>query len=272
MRRISFWANVIFLAVMLFACSPDPPDAVRARTLADIKKSGKLIVGTAITKPFEFYDPATYKLIGFDVDLANYIGTQLGVTVEFVEMPFAGLIPSLQAGEVDLTIAAIYIKLEREELIDFSSPYMDTGLIMVIRPELTGKVHTANDLSNLRVGVKTGSTGDNLIRDLQAQGMTLERVEYKETLESFTALEANQLDVVLNDYLNTLFYLKDTGSKMQIVRNEVNDVVFLSKTGLGIAVQQGNDGLLAEINAILEQARSDGTYDRLYEKWLGEAR
>lgn len=272
MRRINFWGNIIFLALVLLACSSGPFNATRPRTLADIKKSGKLIVGTAITKPFEFYDPVTHELIGFDVELADYIGAQLGVTVEFVEMPFAALIPTLEAGKVDLIIAAIYIKLEREELVDFSTPYMDTGLVVVTRPEQAGKIHSVNDLNNLRVGVKSGSTGDNLARDLLAQGLTLERVEYKETLDSFAALEANQLDVVLNDYLNTLFYLKDTGSKMQIVRNEVNDVFFLSKTGLGIAVKQGNDDLLAEINVILEQARNDGAYDRLYEKWLGEAR
>lgn len=272
MRRVNLWVNAIFLALMLLACSSGPFDAARPRSLADIKNSGKLIVGTAITKPFEFYDPATNKLVGFDIDLANYIGAQLGVTVEFVEMPFASLIPSLEAGEVDLIIAAIYIKPEREELVDFSNPYMDTGLVMVLRPEQAAKVHAVGDLNGLRVGVKGGSTGDQLALDLLAQGMSLERVEYKETLDSFAALEANQLDVVLNDYLNTLFYLKDTGSKMQIAQNEVNDVVFLSKTGLGIAVQQGNDDLLAEINILLEQARNNGTYDRFYEKWLGEAR
>ena len=238
-------------------------------TLAKLKDKGTLVIGTAITKPFEFHDPDTNELVGFDVDVANYIAQQLGVKAEFVEMPFASLIPSLETRKVDMTIAAMYIKPEREEVVDFAKPYMETGLVMVVRPDLADKVKTTDDLNGLKVGVKIGATGDALAQDLIAKGVNLERKEYKETLESFADLESGRIDVVLNDYLNTLAYIKDTGSDVVIVKNDDGSVNFLSHVGLGIAVHDGDKELLAKINDILDEMHQNGTYDKLYQKWLG---
>ncbi|MDT8307693.1 MAG: transporter substrate-binding domain-containing protein [Anaerolineae bacterium] len=241
-------------------------------TVADIQQEGTLVVGTAITKPFEYHDPDTNELIGFDVDVANYIGDKLGVEVEFSEMPFASLIPSLQTRKVDMTIAAMYINPEREEVVDFATPYMETGLVMVVDPELEGEITTTEDLSGHSVGVKIGATGDALAQELIAQGIDLERREYKETLESFADLEAGRIDAVLNDYLNTLSYLNDTGSELKIVSDENGEPLFLSNVGLGIAVHDGDADLLAAINDALAEMQADGTYDELFEKWLGVAR
>ncbi|MEN8173538.1 MAG: ABC transporter substrate-binding protein [Chloroflexota bacterium] len=271
----------IMMLGMLTACAPaaesEAPEAPVEEvavesdelTLAALSEKGVLVVGTAITKPFEYHDPETNELIGFDVDVANYIANELGVEIEFSEMPFASLIPSLETRKVDMTIAAMYIKPEREEVVDFATPYMETGLVMVVSPELAGKVNTPEDLDGLKVGVKIGATGDALAKEFIEQGIALERKEYKETLESFADLEFGRVDAVLNDYLNTLAYLKDTGSEAVVVTLESGEVNFLSSVGLGIAVHDGDAELLAKINQILEEMHANGTYDELYAKWLG---
>lgn len=286
-RWIPLVAVVVLLMVALAACTAPvaaPADGAAGAegaaapaeesantdelTLDKLKEKGVLVVGTAITKPFEFHDPDTNELVGFDVDTANYIADKLGVAVEFKEMPFASLIPSLETRKVDMTIAAMYIKPEREEVVDFATPYMETGLVMVVRPDLVDQVKTPEDLAGLKVGVKIGATGDKLAQELIDQGIDLERSEYKETLESFIDAEAGRVDAVLNDYLNTLAYLKDTGSDMQIVTDENGEVNFLSNVGLGIAVHDGDAELLAAINDALAEMQADGTYDEIYQKWL----
>ena len=286
-RWIPLVAVVVLLMVALAACTAPvaaPADGAAGvegaaapaeesantdeLTLDKLKEKGVLVVGTAITKPFEFHDPDTNELVGFDVDTANYIADKLGVAVEFKEMPFASLIPSLETRKVDMTIAAMYIKPEREEVVDFATPYMETGLVMVVRPDLVDQVKTPEDLAGLKVGVKIGATGDKLAQELIDQGIDLERSEYKETLESFIDAEAGRVDAVLNDYLNTLAYLKDTGSDMQIVTDENGEVNFLSNVGLGIAVHDGDAELLAAINDALAEMQADGTYDAIYQKWL----
>lgn len=275
--------SICVLAVLLTGCSAPANSALTSSaslptavptypsSLALIQARGVLIVGTAITEPFEFHDPATGELIGFDVDTAEYIAEKLKVEVQWVEMPFANLIPALQERKVDMTIAAMYINPEREELVDFAEPYIQTGLVMVVQPELKSKVKTVQDLAGLRVGVKIGATGAKLAQDLAAQGVNLEIVEYKETLDSFLDLEVGRVDVVFNDYLNTLVHLKNSPSGLVIVADEDGKVNFLSQVGLGIAVHQGDLELLQAINGALLEMKQDGTFDRLYRTWLSGA-
>lgn len=193
--------RLILVTVLLSGCAsaaPLPPTrqptntpagGIIPLTLAGIKERGVLVVGTAVTKPFEFRDPSTNEMVGFDVDTINYIGQKLGVRIEWIEMPFASLIPSLETGKVNAVIAAMYITDARRQVVDFADPYIDTGLVMVVRPELQGKVKTADDLNGLKVAVKIGATGDNLAQELVAKGIKLERKEYKDTLDSFLDLE-----------------------------------------------------------------------------------
>ncbi len=236
--------------------------------LAQIKERGVLIVGTAITKPFEFFDPDTGELTGFDIDLTNFIARQLGVKVEFVEMSFANLIPALQDGKVDMTIAAMYITSEREEQIDFSDAYLTSGLVMVKHPRLQKNIQRVDDLAGLKIGVKIGSTGAKLAHDLVAQGIDLTVIEYKDTFDSFLDLEVERVDVIFNDYLNTLAYIKNSKSNVIVVIDDSGEAIYLSQVGLGIAVHQGNEELLDQVNSSLIKMDQTGDFQKLYETWL----
>ena len=235
---------------------------------ARIHERGVLLVGTAITKPFEFHDPDTGLLVGYDIDLVNYIAGTLDVKPEFIEMSFANLIPSLQENKVDMTIAAMYITPDREDLVDFSVPYLNTGLVMVIQPDLLNKINAVEDLKGRKIGVKIGSTGATLAADLNTRGYGLVITEYKDTLDSILDLEVNRVDVIFNDYLNTLAYIKNSNSNLKIAVDKTGETIFLSNVGLGIAVQQGNQELLDIVNAALTDNNQTRTFQNIYETWL----
>jgi ABC-type amino acid transport substrate-binding protein len=281
--KVRFWSLILVsvLVSMLSGCtgslSPStsktqftatPMIDSYSTSLAQIQARGVLIVGTAITEPFEFHDPNTGELIGFDVDTAQYIADKLGVKLEWVEMPFANLIPALSDRKVDMTIAAMYIKPEREELVDFSEPYINTGLVMVAQPALQEQIHTVDDLTGLKVGVKIGATGAALAQELIAEGITLEIKEYKDTFDSFLDLEVGRVDVIFNDYLNSLAYIKDTQAKFEVITHASGEVNFLSQVGLGIAVHQGDQELLEIINSALLEMKEKGTFEQMKETWL----
>ena len=281
--QLPLFFSAVILVTTLLGCNglatPDPaipgtqsPSDISTEnaltSLAQIQARGTLIVGTALTEPFVFRDPVTDDLIGFDVDLAKHIAESLGVTLEVVEMPFANLIPALQDQNVDMTIAAMYITVDRKKLVDFSQPYLDTGLVMVAHPAQQMQIKTVQDLAGLRVGVKIGATGAKKAQELVMQGINLEIVEYKNTIDSFLDLEVGRVDVVFNDYLNTLAYIKNTRTEIKIITNQAGDVNLLSQAGLGIAVQNNSPELLGLINTSLDGMMRDGTLDTMYQFWL----
>lgn len=256
-------AGWFILVLSLSGCDDQQTanDPSLAPRLRDIQQAGTLMIGTALTSPFEYHDPNINNLVGFDVDLATLIADRLGVALEWKEMAFADLLSELNAGKVDMVIAAMYITPERETLVDFTQPYLATGLVMVIQTGDT-RISDFESLEGKTLGVKEGATGErwaDALRD--AQGIEMTILRYENTLDSLDDLAAGLLDVVINDKLNTLEYIK-THPQVQIT----GDV--FDPAGLGIAVQTGDDDLRAFLNETLADLQQSGDIDRLFDKWI----
>jgi ABC-type amino acid transport substrate-binding protein len=281
MRR--FWIALCLLVCQIGGCAPKPDSPVAPTeiiasevpavsalpaSLEELNRRGELIIGTAITEPFVYYDPQSGELVGFDIEIARYMAARLNLQLKFIELPFASLIAALQDNRVDMVIAAMYITQERELLVDFANPYADTGLVIAVHPELASQIKDATDLADLSVGVKMGATGEQLAEKLIVSGIPLRIVRYRDTIESLLELEVGRTDAVLNDYLNTLYFIKKNQSNIQIATTAEGQALFLSRAQLGIAVHEGNLTLLDAINQALDELHSDGAYDRLYQEYL----
>jgi len=271
-RQGGWWAFRVGIGMLILmaavacrgASRPATPDAVLAPRLQELQQQGRLTVGTALTAPFEFHDPETGALVGFDVEIARAIAARLGVPVEWKEMAFADLLPTLEKGEVDLVIAAMYITPERQQRVAMSDPYLGTGLIMVVRATETD-INTVDDLAGRVVGVKEGATGARFARHLQDQGMAFTIQEYADTRDSLEDLSRGFADVVLNDKINSMEYIR-THRDLKIVGD------ILEPADLGIAVRQGDTELLALVNEVLQSLRDAGTLEKLYAQWIAGPR
>lgn len=125
--------------------------------------AGTLLVGTdAGLAPFEFKDPKTDEIVGFDIDLINAIAKAVGDEAKIQNMQFAGLIPALQSNMVDVGAAAITITPERQKQVLFTDPYYDVGLVMVIQKKNADKFKTLKDMEGKRICAQIGSTGSIL--------------------------------------------------------------------------------------------------------------
>ncbi len=262
MNKFLFRMNflVIWAVFLLVACkSPAVPTSTAPRA-QQLRAAGKLVVGTAITAPFEYRDPNTGELVGYDVEVAQAIADYIGVPIVWKEMAFGDLLPALQNGQVDMVIAAMYITPERQSIVAMSDGYVDTGLVMVTRvdmPEFTSD----KDMIGRVVGVKEGATGARYVQRLKEQGYDLVIQEYATTRDSLEDLENGYVDVALNDKINTLQYIKThPGLK-------INGPI-LEPAQLGIAVRKDDTELLAIINEVLARLRSEGRLDALYRKWI----
>ena len=103
----------------------------------DKKAEQKVLrVGTEPTfAPFEFQKEGSKDYTGFDMDLARAIGKQLGMKVEIVSMGFDGLIPALNAGNIDAVAAGMTVTPERANNVKFSEPYYKSGLTVMVRKD-----------------------------------------------------------------------------------------------------------------------------------------
>lgn len=94
---------------------------------------GVLRFGTApITEPFSFVD-GSGRIVGFDIEMATHVARRLGKTLKVVNMDFAGMIPAVAAGEVDMAGACLTISAERARVVLFSAPYYESGIAALVR-------------------------------------------------------------------------------------------------------------------------------------------
>ncbi|QEN09480.1 transporter substrate-binding domain-containing protein [Oceanispirochaeta crateris] len=228
--------------------------------LEEIQESGKLVLATGNYIPFEFLDEETNEMVGYDIDLMRLMADKLGVELEVVDMDFTSLIPSLQAGKADVVCAAMYIKPAREEVVDFATPYMETGMVLVV-PSDNETIKSTDDLTGLRVGAKMGATSEAVLQDLLDEGADFEIVSYNETVDYMLDLQTGRIDAAVNDLLNQLEFNK-TIDGLKIVGEP------FTSAKLGIAVKEGDAELLAFINKNLEEFSADGTMDEIYDRWI----
>ena len=102
--------------------------------------------------PFEMMDQETGEMIGFDMEIIREVADRAGFEIDLNTMDFNGIIPALQTGNVDIAIAGITITEEREEIVDFSDPYYDSGLRILVRQD-NGKVGEISDLEGVKIRV-----------------------------------------------------------------------------------------------------------------------
>ncbi|NPV07012.1 MAG: transporter substrate-binding domain-containing protein [Anaerolineae bacterium] len=237
-----------------------PPEAVATDTPAApaAEGFGTIRVGTeAAYPPFENKDESG-NIVGFDIDLMNAIAERAGFEVEYVDTPFDGIFVALQSGEFDAVISAATITSERAQIVDFSDPYFDAGLALVVRAD--SPYQAAEDLEGQPIGVQLGTTGDMEATDRYGE----ENVRrYDDVLLAFQALISGDVEGVVNDLPVTEGYMANNPeSNLRLIPG------MLTSEQYGIAVNKSRPELLAAINQALAEIKADGTYDEIYSKWI----
>ena len=122
--------------------------AIGCMMLPITSQAETILVGTdAGYAPYEFKDPKTNEIVGFDIDLITAIAKATGNEAKIQNMQFAGIIPALQSNMIDVAAAGMTITEARKKQVDFSDPYYDVGgLIMAVRSKDTDKYKHMNDL------------------------------------------------------------------------------------------------------------------------------
>lgn len=221
----------------------------------------KLVVGMELAyPPFEMRDERG-EPAGVSVDLARALGEHLGAPVEIQNLPFDGLIPALKTGRIDLIISSMTATEERARSIDFSEPYLKTGLCLLVRAGSDIQGIADADRAGRTIAVKKGTTGHlYAARQLHsARPLVLDK-------ESACVLEVTQgkADAFIYDQMSTLAHWQRNRESTRAVL-----APFQQETW-AIGIRKGNDELRGKVNAFLAEFGESGGFDRLGDKWLAE--
>lgn len=220
-----------------------------------------LIVGMEMAyPPFEMTD-ATGKPQGVSVDLALALGEALKRPVKFENIPFAGLIPALKTGKIDCIISSMTATPERARSVDFSEPYLKTGLCLLIAKDSSVQTILDANQPGKTIVVKLGTTG-NLFAAAELSNATV-RVLDKETA---CVLEVTQgkADAFIYDQMSTFANWQRNKETTRPLLTPFKEEAW------AIAVRKGNSALQAEINQFLTDYRAKGGFEQLGDKWLAE--
>lgn len=215
------------------------------------KDDGSLRMVTEATfPPYEFLRGR--EVVGVDVEVCRAIAERLGKPLQIVNVDFDAVIAAVVSGKADLAAAGLTVTEDRKRSVDFSEPYLTTGIVIIYqkdKPVLSGAA-----CKGKRVGVQGGTTSDEYV----VNELHEEPERFRSDAEAVVALKGGRCDVVICDQI--------------LARNCIRGMPELALSDLittesyAIAVRKGRPDLLAAVNATLRELKSDGRLDR----WLGE--
>ena len=132
-----------------------------------IKKRGALKVGMATFVPWAMRDK-NGELVGFEIDVARKLATDMGVGVEFVPTAWDGIIPALLAGKFDVIIGGLSITAQRNLTVNFTVPYAHSGMGVVANRELSEGMTWPEDYNSSEVTItcRRGATACSAVEEL----------------------------------------------------------------------------------------------------------
>ncbi len=235
--------------------------------MAKIKASGKLVVGTeAQYAPYEFKN-LNAEFVGCDMFLAQKIADALGVKLEIVDMSFDGIIPAVQAGQVDMGIAAFTNTPDRAEKIDFSDLY-ETSLQYLVVAADKADIYTSKEaLAGLKVGAQRGTVQSQLITSALPDSQLFELDKYPEL--ALEVANGNIAGLVVDSAVGDSIVATSNGAlavaKFEFTAEEAS-------FGKSVVIPKGNEDLVAAVNEVIAQVLADGSYQAAYDEAVALAK
>ena len=229
--------------------------------MAKIKADGKLVVGTeAQYAPYEFKN-LDAEFVGCDIFLAQKIADALGVKLEIIDMSFDGIIPAVQAGQVDLGIAAFTNTPARAEVIDFSDLYETSMQYLVVAAGNADVYTTKESLAGLKVGAQKGTIQSQLITSALPDSQLFELDKYPEL--ALEVANGNIAGLVVDSAVGDSIVANSNGAlAVSAFEFSAEDASF----GKSVVIPKGNEDLVAAVNAVIAEVLEDGSYQAAYEE------
>ncbi|MEN4478003.1 ABC transporter substrate-binding protein [Mycolicibacterium cosmeticum] len=262
----------LLAAPAMAACSssnsaaPEPSGPAKVAPPAILQAGTLKICAPNDGTPPNVYHDETGALVGSEVDLGKALAAELGLKSQFVESAFSAVIPTLQAKQCDVIMAQLYIKPEREAVVDFV-PYVYSGTGIAVSKEKPAAVTGMDDsLCGKKVIVAVATTAESLATE-QSEKCTAAgkpAVDINRNSHADVALQQvqnGQVDAYLDTAETLGYYATKTGAKIQMAGKPFGTIK------IGAATLKGNKELHDAIATALAALEASGTYDKIMTQW-----
>ncbi len=255
-----FWLTMtsVLLALVLINGSVFAGDSKDA--LDKIVKSGKLVVATELgTHPWAYKDPKTGKITGFTVELAQMFADDLGVELEIKTYEWAGIIPSLLTGKVDMLAACLTRTVPRSAKLMYAEPYVNMpGQVLVRKGEFKDL-----DSINTKKVVLTATTG-SVWEQIAEKRLPKSTIRTNATnADNAIALQTRRADGYLNDKLQLVAAMNKYPGQFELIEQP------LAWDSFAFAIRYDSFKLWNTVNLYMRLIKMDGRYGELFKKYLG---
>lgn len=209
--------------------------------------------------PMEYIENG--KRTGFDTEMVEAIGKQLGRPVEWIDIDFKGLIPALVSRRADMAVSAIYITDERRKVVDFTVPYYAGGLVVMTKADNT-TLKSPADLAGRKVSVQVGTKSVSFLKEKYPQAQLL---EVEKNQEMFNLVEVGRTDAAVTGKPAAYQYVR-TRPGLKVLPEQ------LTTEEYGMAIRKDTPELTKAVNDALARMKADGSYAAIVQKWFPAAK
>lgn len=247
-----------YLAVAAMLVPLGFASSAMADTLANVKSSGQLKIGTEGTyAPFTFHN-ISGDLTGFDVEIGEAIAKQLKVKPVFVESKWDGLIAGLDAKRYDVVINEVGISPERQKKYAFSAPYIASKAVLIVKSD-NDSIHQFTDLKGKKSAQSLTSNYAQIARHYGAELVNTDGFN-----QDVELVVQGRADATVNDNLSFLDFKKHrANAPVKAVASEEN------ASASGVLMRKDDTSLQTAINTALAELKKDGTYQKISQKYFG---
>jgi len=264
MKRMLFVAMAMLaaLGILLTGCSsttsptatptssPSPTPTASARVVT--------VAGNFGNVPWEFKENDV--MTGFEYEMVMEAAKLMGVTLEWTDIQFSGIVPGLVAEKWDMGASSIWVTAQRAAQLDYADPYYTSGTILCTLKD--APITKLEDMKDKVFGAESGSTNDAWLKEILPTYGPFEIKGYDRIQDGMLDLQAGRVNGMVGDSPTVLYYIKD---KPELVA---------SLTAPGVAFYQAvyfqkGSPLRDEFNKAQNQLKTNGTLAAIYKKWFG---
>ena len=251
-------------ALLMCLLGPALAAPVLAADLPEIKTRGTLIAATSGNLPPVTYLNEKNELIGYDMEVARFIGSHLGIKLNLVRLDWVGILPGLQTGRFDAVFSNVNITDERKQIFDYSIPYSRSAVVVVARanlPEIKGPA----DLKGRAVGgISGGMDSEIAAREIEKEFGAFKTFKgYSGYAEMFADMEIGRVEAVVAPDTAAAGFIKEKPGLAKIA-GQPYKVRFV-----GMVMQKGSVELKAKADEAIRMMRQQGLLDKWAKQYFG---